>query len=179
MHHILKAIQNVGHYIARVQIQPLLTFIDMITSPVMEKTPQTFALMHAAENMSVSGPGIVDAVSNISCLSYIMPWVEYSGKITKSIPGNPDCIDRGSASLERYQGRSSGFLVLLFIAYLHANEHFTDILCISKNFRWVMESWHFIVDNCDSNGVIAARDISCSWHTYLDVGVADLMKCDR
>ena len=73
MHHILKAIQNVGHYIERVQIQPFLTFFDMITSPVMEKTPQTFALMHAAENMSVSGTGIVDAVSNISCLSYIMP----------------------------------------------------------------------------------------------------------
>lgn len=61
------------------------------TSPVIENTPHTFAFMHAAAKISVSGPGIVDAVSIISLWSYMIPCVEYSGKMTKSMPGNPDC----------------------------------------------------------------------------------------
>lgn len=64
--------------------------MDYFTSPVIEKTPQTLALMHAAAKTSVSGPGITDAVSSISWRSYMIPCVEYSGKMTRSIPGKPD-----------------------------------------------------------------------------------------
>jgi hypothetical protein len=39
--------------------------------------------------MSVSGPGIVAAVANISSRSYMIPWVEYSGKMIRSMPGSP------------------------------------------------------------------------------------------
>jgi hypothetical protein len=35
------------------------------------KTPQTPAFLHAAENMSVSGPGMVVAVAMHSSLSYL------------------------------------------------------------------------------------------------------------
>ena len=59
---------------------------------VMEKTPHVFASRQAAEKISVSSPGIVAAVSIISSWSYIMPIVLYSGKITRSIPGNPSFI---------------------------------------------------------------------------------------
>ena len=49
-------------------------------SPVSEKTPQQPASLHASPNMSVNGPGILHAVSNISCRSYIIPfkWTEDS-----------------------------------------------------------------------------------------------------
>ncbi|KAG1558641.1 hypothetical protein G6F48_013844 [Rhizopus delemar] len=39
--------------------------------------------------MRVSSPGTDEAVSYISLESYMMPWVEYSGKITRSMPGRP------------------------------------------------------------------------------------------
>jgi len=39
--------------------------------------------------MSVTSPGMVTAVSIISCLSYMIPWVLYSGKMTRSRPGSP------------------------------------------------------------------------------------------
>ena len=58
-------------------------------SPVRLKTPHVFAFLHAAPNASVSGPGIVVAVANISALSYMMPCVEYSGKTIRSMPGSP------------------------------------------------------------------------------------------
>ena len=47
------------------------------------------ALRQASAKISVSSPGQADAVSYISCSSYMMPWVEYSGKITRSMPGRP------------------------------------------------------------------------------------------
>src|ERR1700709_2724241 len=58
-------------------------------SPVSENTPQTLALRQASAKIAVSSPGITDAVSYISLESYMMPWVEYSGKITRSMPGSP------------------------------------------------------------------------------------------
>ena len=58
-------------------------------SPVRLKTPHTLDFLHAAENMSVSGPGIVTAVANISSRSYMMPCVLYSGNTIRSIPGRP------------------------------------------------------------------------------------------
>ena len=58
-------------------------------SPVSENTPQTFALRQASAKISVSSPGTVEAVSYISFESYMMPCVEYSGKITRSMPGSP------------------------------------------------------------------------------------------
>src|ERR1700743_1747464 len=58
-------------------------------SPVSEITPHTFALRQASAKISVSSPGTVEAVSYISFESYMMPWVEYSGKITRSRPGRP------------------------------------------------------------------------------------------
>src|SRR6186997_103975 len=58
-------------------------------SPVSENTPQTLALRQASAKISVSSPGTDDAVSYISFESYMMPWVEYSGKITRSMPGKP------------------------------------------------------------------------------------------
>ena len=61
-------------------------------SPVNENTPQTLASRHAAAKISVSSPGIAEAVSYISASSYIIPCVEYSGKITRSIPGKPRFI---------------------------------------------------------------------------------------
>src|SRR6478609_11268806 len=48
-------------------------------SPVSENTPQTFAALQAAEKMAVSSPGMAEAVSYISPLSYMMPCVLYSG----------------------------------------------------------------------------------------------------
>lgn len=54
-----------------------------------EKTPQTPACLHASPKASVSGPGMVVAVAIISSLSYMMPWVEYSGKMIRSMPGRP------------------------------------------------------------------------------------------
>ena len=39
--------------------------------------------------ISTSSPGISEAVFIISPWSYMMPWVLYFGKITKSIPGRP------------------------------------------------------------------------------------------
>ncbi len=48
-----------------------------------------FAARQASAKMSVSGPGISDAVSNISWRSYMIPCVLYSGKIARSIPGSP------------------------------------------------------------------------------------------
>src|ERR1700739_4433380 len=52
-------------------------------SPVSENTPQTLALRQALAKISVSGPGIAEAVLYISFESYLMPWVKYSGKIAK------------------------------------------------------------------------------------------------
>jgi len=46
-------------------------------------------LRQASAKISVSSPGTTDAVSYISLESYMMPWVEYSGKITRSMPGSP------------------------------------------------------------------------------------------
>ena len=54
-----------------------------------ENTPQTLALRQASAKISVSAPGTVEAVSYISAASYMIPWVEYSGKITRSRPGRP------------------------------------------------------------------------------------------
>jgi len=53
-------------------------------SPVREKTPHTPASLQAAPNASVSGPGTVVAVANISSLSYMMPCVLYSGNTMRS-----------------------------------------------------------------------------------------------
>ena len=58
-------------------------------SPVSEKTPQTFVFLHAAANISVTGPGMLTAVANISSRSYMMPCVLYSGNTIKSMPGKP------------------------------------------------------------------------------------------
>src|SRR5665647_1853099 len=44
-------------------------------SPVSENTPQTLASRQAAAKISVSAPGMVDAVSYISWASYMIPWV--------------------------------------------------------------------------------------------------------
>ena len=53
-------------------------------SPVSENTPQTLALRQASAKISVSSPGYCEAVSYISLEYDMMPWVEYSGKITES-----------------------------------------------------------------------------------------------
>ena len=58
-------------------------------SPVRENTPQTLDFLHAALNMSVSGPGMVTAVANISSRSYMIPCVLYSGNTMRSMPGRP------------------------------------------------------------------------------------------
>ena len=70
-------------------------------SPVSENTPQTLALRQASAKISVSSPGMDDAVSYISLLSYMMPWVEYSGKITRSMPGRPRFMPVSMAAMLR------------------------------------------------------------------------------
>jgi hypothetical protein len=47
------------------------------------------ARRQASAKMAVSSPGTVAAVSYISFSSYMIPCVEYSGKITRSMPGRP------------------------------------------------------------------------------------------
>ena len=47
------------------------------------------AARHASAKISVSSPGTLDAVSYISLGSYMIPWVLYSGKIARSMPGKP------------------------------------------------------------------------------------------
>ena len=79
-------------------------------SPVSEKTPHVFAALHALPKASVSGPGIVVAVANISSLSYMMPCVEYSGKMIKSMPGRPCFVPT-----TRSQIRSTFFITSSFV----------------------------------------------------------------
>ena len=45
-------------------------FGSSLRSPVREKTPQTLDFLHAALNMSVSGPGMFTAVANISSVKH-------------------------------------------------------------------------------------------------------------
>ncbi len=102
-------------------------------SPVSEKTPQTLALRQAAAKISVSSPGTLAAVSNISLASYMMPWVLYSGKMTRSMPGKPI------------------FMPTIISAILPA---FAEDLGLGVQAR------HLVVDDGDADGVVAAADIT-------------------
>src|SRR6476659_717032 len=81
-------------------------------SPVSENTPHTLALRQAAAKISVSSPGTAEAVSYISLESYMIPWVLYSGKITRSMPGSPTFIPTSISPILRALSRTS-FLVCI------------------------------------------------------------------
>lgn len=115
--------------------------------------------MHAAAKMSVSGPGIVDAVSIISLWSYMIPCVEYSGKMTKSMPGNPDCKSKSVSHVLKRDDWEE-----LVCYYLHSNKHFADAFGIAQDLFCCVKPWHLVVYHSNSDGVIATRDVSSSRH---------------
>src|SRR4029078_9093210 len=96
-------------------------------SPVSENTPQTFALRQASAKISGAGPGIFEAVSYISFESYMMPWVEYSGKITRSMPGRP----------------------------VFMPTHVRDLAGIVEHLGPGVQARHFVVDDSDADDVVA------------------------
>ena len=76
----------------------------------MEKTPHVLAFRHAAAKISVSSPGMEAAVAYISSGSYMMPWVEYSGNTTRSMPGSPDFIPTTMSAILRALSRTSSLV---------------------------------------------------------------------
>ena len=101
-------------------------------SPVMENTPHTPAVRHASAKISVSNPGTLAALSNISWRSYMIPCVEYSGKMIRSIPGKP-CLIPTTMSAICSQLRSDALLVV--------------------------QAGHLVVDDRHTNAVVAAADV--------------------
>ncbi len=65
--------------------------------------------------MAVSSPGQVEAVSYISLLSYMIPWVLYSGKITRSMPGRPTFIPTIMSAILRALSSTSALVCNLGI----------------------------------------------------------------
>ena len=63
----------------------------------------------------------------------MMPWVLYSGKITRSMPGRPD---------------------------LHADDHVGDLPGVVEHLRLGVQARHLVVDDGDADGVVAAGNIT-------------------
>ncbi len=81
----------------------------------MEKTPHVPASRQAAEKIAVSSPGTLAAVAYISSGSYMIPWVEYSGKTTRSMPGSPVFIPMSMSAILRALSSTSALVCSLGI----------------------------------------------------------------
>ena len=63
----------------------------------------------------------------------MMPWVEYSGKITRSMPGRPS---------------------------LHADDHVGDLAGVVEHLGLGVQARHLVVDDRDADGVVAGGNVT-------------------
>ena len=129
-----------------------------------EKTPQTPACLHASPKASVSGPGMVVAVAIISSLSYMMPWVEYSGKMIRSMPGRPYFVPFTTSQILRTlaitcvhgaRGRASAQETVLSRRLSRAR----PITLLMR-----VEARHLVLEDASPDRVWAGRDVSVARH---------------